>query len=148
MIRHLSSLLCIAALAAWGSLLTGCGSGSATVPYEGVVTLNGEPLADAMVTLLPLTATDPGPFSGTTDTSGKFSLGPTASPNQRGVVPNKYRLMISTLKVAPMEGGDDSARPKVLAPERVPEEYRTGNMRFEVTAEGTTAANFDISGRP
>jgi hypothetical protein len=125
----------------------GCGSGSALVPYEGVVTLNGKPLAEATVVLHPVTAAGPGPFSGTTDAEGKFSLGPAGNTDERGVLPEKYRLSISTLKTAPMEGGDDSAKPQVLAPELVPDEYRTGDMRVEVPADGTTSAKFDITGR-
>jgi hypothetical protein len=113
-----------------------------------VVTLNGQPLADATVTLLPLTANGPGPFSGTTDSAGKFSLGLPGQTDQLGVVPGKYRLTISTLKTAPMEVADDSAKPQILAPERVPEEYRTGDMRVEVPPEGTSSANFDMTGQP
>jgi hypothetical protein len=129
-------------------LLSGCGGDGANVPYEGVVTLNGKPLADANVALLPLTATGAGPFTGTTGSDGKFSLGLAGGADRSGVAPGEYRLTISTLKVAPMEGGDDSAKPQVLAPELVPEEYRTGNMRVDVPAEGTTTATFDIIGHP
>lgn len=125
-------------------LVLGCGSGDALVPVEGTVTLNGQPLAEAAVTLLPVTATSPGPFSGTTDNEGRFVLGPSSSPDQRGVAPGEYRLTISTLKVAPMEVVDDSVQPQVLAKEVVPGDYRSGNMRFEVPAGGTTSANFEI----
>jgi hypothetical protein len=129
-------------------LLIGCGAGSNSVPYEGTLTLNGQPLADAAVSLQPLTATGAGPFVGTTDSAGKFFLGPPGKPDERGVIPGKYRLTISTQKVAPNESGDDSAKPQILVPERVPDQYRTGDMRVEVPAEGSTAAKFDIMGRP
>lgn len=128
--------------------LAGCGSSGGGVPYEGVVTLNGQPLPEATVSLQPLTATSPGPFLGTTDSAGKFSLGQPGQSDLKGVVPGTYRLTISTLKVAPSESADDSAKPKILTPERVPDQYRTGDMRVEVPAEGSTAANFDIAGRP
>lgn len=128
-------------------LVLGCGSGDALVPVEGTVTLNGQPLAEANVVLHPVTATGPGPFAGTTGADGKFSLGPSGSADQKGVAPDTYRLTISTLKLAPTTGGDDDI-PQVLAKEVVPGDYRSGNMRFEVPAGGTTSANFDLTGRP
>jgi hypothetical protein len=104
-------------------------------------------LPEATVLLHPVTAAGPGPFSGTTDVGGKFSLGPSGNSDAKGAVPGEYRLSISTAKYAPMAGGDDSAKPQILAPERVPDDYRLGNMRYEVPAEGTTSANFDIQSR-
>jgi hypothetical protein len=129
-------------------LLTGCGADSSFVPYEGTVTLDGQPLPEAAVSLQPLTATGVGPFVGVTDSAGKFSLGPPGNLDEKGVVPGTYRLVISTLKIAPSQSMDDSAKPQILVPERVPDQYRTGDMRIEVPADGSTAANFDIVGRP
>lgn len=136
----------------WAALLScfvlgGCGSGDGLVPVEGAVTLDGKPLAEATVVLSPTKATDPGPFSGTTNAEGKFSLSPSDRADESGAMPGEYQIFISTLKVEPSEVADDTAVPKVLAPELVPEEYRQGNMRFEVPAGGTTAAIFELGSR-
>lgn len=127
------------------SSIAGCGSGDELVPVEGVVMLDGKPLPAATVVLSPTTAVGPGPFMGTTDTEGKFVLGPAGHDNRQGAQPGEYRLSISTLQAEFSEGGGDSAKPRILAPELVPDEYRLGNMRFEVPAAGTTEAYFDIT---
>lgn len=133
----------------WGWCLVtvlGCSGSSSLVQVEGVVTLGGQPLPEATVVLSPVTAAGPGPFVGTTDAQGRFSLSPSAEPDWAGAAPGTYRLTISTIKVEPTEGGDEAV-PKVLVPERVPPAYRTGNIRFEVPEEGTTSANFDLGAR-
>ena len=128
-------------------LLSGCGSSSGLVPVEGIVTLNGKPLADATIVLHPVTAAGAGPYSGTTNAAGKFSLAPSGSPGLSGAEVGTYRLIISTLKLAPTNG-NDSAVAEVLAKELVPNAYRVGDMRFEVPAGGTNQANFDILSGP
>jgi hypothetical protein len=124
----------------------GCGSKDGAVPVSGVVMLEGQPLADANVVLHPVTAAGPGPFVGTTDAAGKFSLGPSAGPAGGGAVPGEYRLTISTLKTEPGPEGRDDAVPKVLIPERVPDNYSRGNMRFIVPEAGNTDVKLDVSG--
>lgn len=126
------------------SLLLGCGAADGLVPVEGVITLNTKPLADATIVIHPITAKGPGPFTGTTNVEGKFSLSPSSHPDQVGAIPGKYRLLISTLKVAPTAVADDTAKPEILAPELVPDEYRVGNMRFEVPPDGTLEAKFEL----
>ena len=125
----------------------GCGSSNGLVPVEGVVTLDGQPLADATVVLHPDTAAGAGPFTATTSDDGKFVLAPAGNSGAPGAVPGSYRLTITTLRLAPSETGRDDEPQKVLAPELVPDEYRLGTMRFEVPEDGTTAANFDIRSR-
>jgi hypothetical protein len=124
----------------------GCGSKDGAVPVSGVVMLEGQPLADANVVLHPVTAVGPGPFVATTDATGKFSLGPSAGPAGSGAVPGEYRLTISTLKTEPGPEGRDDAVPKVLTPERVPDNYSRGNMRFIVPEAGNTDVKLDVSG--
>lgn len=124
--------------------MMGCGASSNSVPVEGVVTLNGKPLPEATVVLHPVTAAGAGPFSGITDSAGKFSLSPSGRSDAPGAVVGTYRLSISTLKLAPTDGSD-TAIAKVLTKELVPDEYRLGNMRFDVPIGGTLEANFDIT---
>ena len=136
---------CLLACCIVGCSLLGCGSGNGLVPFAGDVTLDGNPLPEATVVLGPITAVAAGPFMGTTDAEGKFQLSPAGQTDILGAVPGEYRLSISTLKTAPAASGDDGAKPQILAPELVPDEYRLGNMRFEVPAAGTTEAFFDIT---
>lgn len=124
----------------------GCGSKDGAVPVSGVVLLEGQPLADANVVLHPVTAAGAGPFMATTDAAGKFALGPSAGPAGGGAVPGEYRLSVSTLKTEPGPEGRDDVVPKVLIPERVPDNYSRGNMRFIVPEAGNPDVKLDVSG--
>lgn len=126
-------------------LQLGCGSKEGLAPVSGVVMLEGQPLADANVLLHPVTAKGAGPFVGVTDSAGKFTLGPSAGPAGSGAVPGEYRLTITTLKTVPV-GEGDAAIPKVVTPERVPDNYSRGNMRFVVPDAGNTEVKIDVSG--
>jgi len=57
-------------------MMTGCGGGAkfSTELVEGVVTLDGEPLADAAVTFSPATGSEGTTATGKTDASGKYVL--------------------------------------------------------------------------
>jgi hypothetical protein len=127
-------------------LQPGCGSKEGLAPVSGVVLLEGQPLADANIVLHPVKASGAGPFVATTDAAGKFSLGPTTGPAGSGAVPGEYRLTVSTLKTEPGPPGKDDAIPKVLIPERVPDNYSRGNMRFIVPEGGNTDVKLDVSG--
>jgi len=72
------------------TLLTGCGGGPKPLPVSGVVTLDGQPVADAGVMFCPA---ENGPMaSGTTDAKGKFQLKTT---NALGAMAGQYRVAIS-----------------------------------------------------
>jgi hypothetical protein len=126
----------VACLLSWSA---GCGgaSGAAnrekTIPVTGKVTYNGEPVADATVTLVP-DAPPPDAIGkraafGRTDSSGRFSLR-TFEPDD-GAVPGKYKVTVTKYEVSssgavatseedyvpPEEMEEDSAPPKSLLPE-------------------------------
>lgn len=70
--------------------LVGCSGGPKPLPVSGVVTLDGQPVADAGVMFFPA---ESGPVaSGTTDANGKFQLKTT---NTLGVLPGEYRVAIT-----------------------------------------------------
>lgn len=119
--------------------LTGCG-GNGSVPVEGRVTLDGRPLSNATVTFSQLRATDPGPFSGTTDDEGRFVLGKSASEGG-GVAVGEYTVMITTVKSDP---NADEYTPPPTQKEVVPGEWRNGSQRFTVPPGGTKDANFEM----
>jgi hypothetical protein len=134
-----SRLFWSAGVAVCAAALIGCdGSGSETV--SGKLTLDGAPLAEAHIGLVPKDATvKGGPFVGDTDDQGQFTLGPPGDPTG-GVPAGAYSLSITT---AYSGSGSETA---VTPPERIPAPYTTG-VDFEVPAGGTTAANFDLSSK-
>lgn len=127
-------IACLMFIALW---VTGCGGGDKLpepdldlVPVTGVVTLNGEPLADADISFL-FDGKPPKGFvaSGAkTDSSGKFVIMTGSKP---GTVPGRYKVTISRYTmldgspiVVDAEAGMDieqlrqSGRLKQLIPER------------------------------
>jgi hypothetical protein len=137
---------CIACIA-----LVGCHSD--VVPVSGRVTLNGKPLAGAVVTFQPLSNTQaPRPAGtgsvGTTDEQGRFSLR-MVEPNQPGAVVGDHTVTIfatadsaSTAAPATSSKTGSSAAGKVNP---IPAVWRDGSRQFQVPPRGTTKANFDIT---
>ena len=84
-------------IAIGGALLVGCESptdGPPLVPVEGVVTLDGQPLAGAVVTLIPKGETRGQASHGRTDATGKFTV--TSSDGKRvGATVGSYQVVIS-----------------------------------------------------
>jgi hypothetical protein len=109
---------------------------------EGTVTLDGKPLADATVSLGPMRATAPGPFSGTTDSSGHFVLGAADDPGG-GAVPGEYYVNITTVDPGP---GDESTPPPTQK-EVVPMAYRNSSTKVTVPPEGDADVKFDLKSR-
>jgi len=101
-LRYLRSdsrwLSCLALL-----LIIGCGDG-ATVPplgkVQGTVTLDGEPLPNAIVLFQPTTE-KAGPSQGITDSDGKYSL--SYLPNHPGAALAEHKVMISAQSGAAAE---------------------------------------------
>ncbi len=117
------------------------------VPVSGVVTLNGKPLATAMVTFLPKEGV---PAVGETDREGRYAL---KSIRNRGAIRGEHRVAISYVVSADGEAMDMGERhahsmsPAMQsASERLPREYsdlsRT-KLRANVGPRGGTF-NFDV----
>ena len=136
--------------------LAGCGGNPKYVPVSGIVTLDGQPYKDAIVSFQPIArAGNPNPgrgSSGLTDASGKFTL--ICDDGNQGAVAGKHLIRIRT-KVAdpttlvdPSVGSDDNPDPKGKknAVEPIPTEWFADSSKkeFEVPASGTDKANFDI----
>jgi hypothetical protein len=74
----------------------GCGpSRPARIPITGLVTFDGEPLAGASVTLVPVAGGRPA--TGATDAAGRFSL--TTFGGQDGVIPGGYDAAVTKLEL-------------------------------------------------
>jgi hypothetical protein len=135
MVWTLGSVACL--------LPAGCGKEHKLVPVTGRVVLDGEGLAEAEVSFEPIAdASDPlhpPPTSfGLTDEDGYFSLN-TVGEGVPGAVPGEHVVRI---RVKPAEYDAGKA---LRGEDRVilPEDWRSGSLRFTVPAGGTNRANFE-----
>jgi hypothetical protein len=127
-VRWILILLCGATLS-----LVGCGGGESfpdTYPVTGVVTLNGQPVEDATVTLVPSDQALRS-ASGVTDGEGKFAVKTYFGPEHRpdGAMTGDYIVTVSKIEppqipegLSPQEEQAAFAAagpPKSLLPERL-----------------------------
>lgn len=117
------------------------GCHSEVVPVSGRVTLNGKPLAGAVVTFQPRgNSKEPRPAGtgsiGHTDEQGRFSLR-MVEPNKPGAVVGDHTVTIATNTEAPPTA--------TVKGSPIPIAWRDGTRQFRVPPGGTTKANFDIT---
>jgi hypothetical protein len=136
--------LITAILGTLGVSLLNAGCGGADVPDNltsvfGVVTLDGQPLAGAAVTFVP---PDGRPASGTTDSSGAYSL--SYNDGSDGCLPGLCRVMIST-GTAGRENDDGEV--VGAKPESVPPKYNVqSELTFDVKLNERNQADFSLTG--
>jgi hypothetical protein len=137
-------------------LSAGCGSGPKYVPVSGIITLDGKPYGEAVISFQPV-ATDKNPNPGRgssaeTEKDGKFVL--KTDEGKVGAVPGKHKVRIMTrgadLLAAydPTKGTPDgivTAPTPRGKPDPIPNEWR--DKDFEVPPEGTDKANFEITSK-
>ena len=82
------------AAALLGCVVAGCTASPPGPAVEGVVTLDGKPLAGANVQLVPQGETSGQTGFGKTDAAGKFAIA-SADGKQRGAAPGDYKVVIS-----------------------------------------------------
>jgi len=119
--------------------LAGCGPGGIEpVPVEGVVTLDGSPLADAHVLFRP---TEGRPSAGKTDAQGRYRLRYTAERD--GALPGTHAVSITMLAD---DAGDDDGGSQPRR-ESIPARY---NSQSELSAEvgrSRTTLDFDLESK-
>lgn len=128
----------------------GCESKVKYAPVSGRVTLDGKPLAGAYVYFQPVapegsnTAAAPG-SAGHTDTNGEYTL--KGTDGQDGAWVGKHKVMIEAHTADP----ESDLRPGRGGPpqkNKVPPKYnRDSNEFFDVPADGTNGANFDLKSK-
>jgi hypothetical protein len=141
--------LSVVAVASLACLALGCGGGPAMAPVSGVVTLDGAPLADAVVTFQPKAVGGnmyPGQSSqGKTDQNGRYSLEIIGTGSGAILGPN--RVQISAFLTG--KGGDPASdRPgaQTLPKNRVPAKYNEqSTLEFDVPPGGTSSADFKLT---
>lgn len=124
----------------------GCGGEFRLAPVEGVVTLDGEPLANASVYFQPKRNGESpivGPPSiGVTDSEGRFEMLTTSQSD--GAVVGPHVVSISTFEER-MVNPQKSDRTEVVSEELVPSRYRNrSELTFTVPTGGTDNANFQL----
>jgi hypothetical protein len=98
MLRALSLI----SLAALTSAFCGCG-GSSAIPVQGTVTLDGKPVADAVVTFAPQGEGEPA--AGATNASGKFILQRREAGD--GVPPGSYAVTVVGVRTTGLQATSD-----------------------------------------
>lgn len=119
-----------AGLLALVAAFVGCGGPTGVATVTGTVTLNGQPLADAMVRFQPTSGG--APSAGTTDSGGRYELRHTRST--LGAVTGSHAVSISTFRAA----RPDAEPPEPSRPEQLPRKY---NATTELTATVTPGGN-------
>lgn len=92
------SLACPVILVIWLGQC-GCGREHVLQPVDGIVTLDGKPVADAAVLFLPILSDGP-PAHATTDSEGRFRL---TTSNRSGASAGKYRVAVSKIELRKTE---------------------------------------------
>ena len=126
--------------------VTGCGSKYKVVPVSGRITFDGEPMPNVNILTQPVSNTAqnnaPGPGSyGHTDADGRFSLELQNEPTP-GAVPGKCLITIVEKPFSQDPSSDVVTREDRRT--RIPFEYSSNMVTFDIPAEGTDAMNFDL----
>ena len=121
----------------------GCGSGK-FAPVSGTVTMNGKPLAGALVMFSPIAkegSIDAGYGSGgKTNEKGEYTL--TSVTGRTGAVVGKHRVSVSLMGQS--TGTGDEWRPGTLV-NQIPVRYNgKTELTYEVPAGGTDKADFAL----
>lgn len=109
-------------------LFAGCGGYGGVAPVSGTVTLDGQPLPDALVRFQPLEGGRPS--TATTNAQGEYTLRYTQK--QEGAERGKHRVFITTAETVEDEQGNE-----VLTEEKVPARYNTENDDHIVEVDGS-----------
>jgi hypothetical protein len=122
----------------WVAGLSGCG-GPKFYPVSGTVTMDGKPLADAMVVFIP-ESTSEGRFAqAKTDDNGRYVLMQTTTKD--GALAGKYKVSISTF----IMGIPEFEPPVPSIPETVPDKYNDETtLTVEVKPGEPNVFDFDL----
>ncbi len=129
-------------------MLLGCFGGDFQFAnVEGKVTLDGEPLANALVRFNPQRSGESalvGPSSsGLTDEEGHYKL--KTHEDRSGAVVGSHRVSISTYETRLVDP-ENSDRIEVVQKEMVPAKYRSPTeLRFDLPPSGANEANFELT---
>jgi hypothetical protein len=131
-------------------LLTGCQGERNIAKVSGRVTLDGEPVAEVLVHFQPELAaaaqhkaTDAIDSSGITNAQGQYELRLADGSHTPGALVGKHIVRVSDRRAT----SDEDAGPSKAPPARFPARYSDGTQTFEVPAQGTDQANFELKSK-
>lgn len=125
----------------------GCGGEATRVPIRGSVTLDGAPLADGQITLVPLAATN-GPTAGAPIVDGSFAISADQGPTV-----GSYRVEITAMRVTSkqqrtMNTATGQLESVPAYESIVPPRYnRNSELSIEVTAHGPNEFSFPLTSK-
>jgi hypothetical protein len=131
-------------------LAAGCDQGrraviERTVPAQGVLTWQGEPLEDYMITFYPKDGKRPA--AAKTDNEGRFTLGTNGAND--GAVPGEH--LVTIVYVGPErqeEPGKEEFKPLPPAKVSIPAKFgdpKTTDLAVQVPAEGSSNLDIELS---
>ena len=136
----------LATMAALLAAPLGCGTSAdpGREPVAGTVTLDGRPLPDGSLTLVPLGA---GPAVGATILDGNFAI-----PRPDGPIPGAYRVEILSIRPTGRTIPDPEGPKGTTVAERknvVPDRYGSrSELRADVAQAGTNSFRFAVDSKP
>ena len=137
-------------------ILVGCSNDPKSALVSGVVTVDGKPYPNAVVSFQPVgTKENPAPGRGSsayTNENGRYEM--ISAGGGEGAIVGKQRVRIMTrgdeVERPLLEGGSssDETNPKKITVDPIPPEWNSASTKeFDVPAGGTDQANFDIISR-
>jgi hypothetical protein len=127
-------------------VLGGCGGDGKIAPVSGVVTLNGQPVADIAVSFQPIAgegSNSPGPAAfGVTGPDGRYTA-KIMGEETRGASVGKNQVRFSAHAV-PSDTSDEGLN-KMKSTVKIPARYWSeSQLELDVPAGGTTSADFEL----
>ena len=114
------------------------------VPVSGAITLDGKPLAGALINTQPVASGEslnPGPGSfAKTDEEGRFSL-ELVSPAKPGAIVGTHRVRISKVTMKYLPGKEDAP---IAVRNPLPRDATNGSLQLSVPDQGTDQVHFDL----
>lgn len=140
--------LLLVALAAL-TVLPACSNAIKTEGVSGVVTYNGEPLADANVKFIPTDSTG-SQSVGKTNEKGEYKLQTLLGAADAGTTPGEYKVAIDcveTYETGDMIEENGEEKPETIAESLIPAKYNNAETSglTATVAPGDNTINFDLT---
>lgn len=131
------------------AVLPACSKAIKTEGVSGVVTYNGEPLADATIKFIPIDSTGSQSY-GKTNEKGEYKLQTLLGAADAGTTPGEYKVTVDCVKSVPTgntieENGKEIEEMDVESV--IPKNYANPNTSglTATVAPGNNAINFDLT---
>ena len=140
--------LCLVALSML-AVLPACSKAIKTEGVTGVITYNGEPLANATVKFIPTDATGSQSY-GKTNEKGEYKLQTLLGAADAGTTPGEYKVTvdcIETVETGNMIEENGEEKPETVAESLIPAKYNNAETSglTATVAPGDNTINFDLS---